>query len=427
MLSGSGSIQTLTQIQREEISAALALNLLAPIESTHFDFLWSYYLSAEDFILISPSIDISYFHFTKKLHKQPYWLAAQPETNPQRAPVFSDVFEDEAGQGQIMSIASPVYYQDAFRGVVSLDLSLSFIASELRPYNEELAAGMSVITQDGVIVTQDASSNGLVSQFTEEDLFTRSHTMVDVLDRHVMLSNPIAEKFYLVYELSDNLHKVMALKASMFYLLLNTMAAVILALVIKLAESLLSSRNQSQYDGVSRLYNRAAFERLSQRVFERAQKSGETVAVIIMDIDDFKSVNDGYGHGVGDDAIRLVAQRIQANTRKSDLAGRYGGDEFIVTLPNTTESQATKIAEKIRKEVANTRVYGDVQVTMSAGCAELQDGSSNSTFLALCENADLALYHSKQSGKNRVTRHKINQGQLDRRKATNVISIDSSS
>lgn len=129
---------------------------------------------------------------------------------------------------------------------------------------------------------------------------------------------------------------------------------------------------------------------------------GAPLSLIIADLDAFKAINDAYGHPVGDQVIHEVTARMQAAARRGDVLGRYGGDEFIVILKDTTPHTAKTIAERIRAHVGNHPLELDgrtIHVTMSLGVASAQAGEDADAFIA---RADHALYQAKQAGRNRV-------------------------
>jgi diguanylate cyclase (GGDEF)-like protein len=160
---------------------------------------------------------------------------------------------------------------------------------------------------------------------------------------------------------------------------------------------------QAQTDGLTNLANRRALdERLDDEV-DHARRLGTNVAFVIADIDNFKSVNDSYGHQTGDEVLRNVARVFAEAVRELDLPGRYGGEEIALVLPGTNLSGARALAEKVRKsleELHVTTAQGNaVQVTASFGaaCFPAQSGVEE-----LVAAADAALYEAKRTGKNRV-------------------------
>ncbi len=153
-------------------------------------------------------------------------------------------------------------------------------------------------------------------------------------------------------------------------------------------------------DGLTGLYNhRFIFERLEEET-AKVSRYGRPLSLIMIDIDNFKRVNDTFGHRFGDEVIQSVSHAIMANIRKTDIAGRYGGEEFLVLLPETDVKAARVVAEKIRNTVSQLR-FADphVSVTVSAGVAEAE---KSETYESLINRADAKLYLAKRNGKNRV-------------------------
>ena len=160
----------------------------------------------------------------------------------------------------------------------------------------------------------------------------------------------------------------------------------------------------SRKDGLTGLFNRGYWEHQLLQEFKRQQRAQQPTSLIMMDIDHFKSVNDTHGHTIGDDVIRMVAAVIRDTLRATDVAGRYGGEEFAVILPDTTGEDAVTLAERLRVHVEEQVLKSEdmsLQVTISLGVASWNaELSSHSEWISL---ADQALYQSKDLGRNRVS------------------------
>ena len=158
-------------------------------------------------------------------------------------------------------------------------------------------------------------------------------------------------------------------------------------------------------DQLTGLHNRRYMARHLDSLISNAQRSNKALAFLIMDIDHFKSVNDTHGHDIGDEVLREFANRISANIRGIDLACRYGGEEFVVVMPDTDVDFAYTIAERLRKSVETTpieisRMPNALKVTISIGIAASLGGDDNAD--KLLHRADQALYRAKREGRNRV-------------------------
>jgi diguanylate cyclase len=152
-------------------------------------------------------------------------------------------------------------------------------------------------------------------------------------------------------------------------------------------------------DGLTGLYNRRyLFLKLAEQV-ARGERESAPFSVILFDLDHFKEVNDRFGHGVGDEVLIRAAEALRGAIRDSDLAGRYGGEEFLVILPGTQEGEAMAVAQRIREAVRDRAWPGlDLQLTLSGGVCEY----AGTDIDALLECADRRLYAAKAAGRDRV-------------------------
>ena len=158
----------------------------------------------------------------------------------------------------------------------------------------------------------------------------------------------------------------------------------------------------AQKDSLTGICNRAALDDALETEVGLAGRHRTPLSVVVFDIDHFKSINDRYGHSMGDRAIKTVVHCAQACARSTDMLFRYGGEEFVMLLRNTSLDGARLLAERIRRKVEKLECQGKrkpVTMTISAGVAALEVGEKA---LRLFERADKALYEAKNSGRNRV-------------------------
>jgi diguanylate cyclase (GGDEF)-like protein len=149
--------------------------------------------------------------------------------------------------------------------------------------------------------------------------------------------------------------------------------------------------------------NRRAFYSVSGALWSQALESGRPLAVILMDLDWFKRINDRYGHAAGDAALRATVSRLGAVIRKQDVIARWGGEEFIVLLPDTDADEAQRLAERLRARVADAPVIADgQQITVTASFGVAARGPETASFEGLIGLADRCLYRAKAEGRNRV-------------------------
>ena len=173
----------------------------------------------------------------------------------------------------------------------------------------------------------------------------------------------------------------------------------------RLRDNVQASIEMAITDALTGLFNRRYMETHFAALVEQAASRNKPIAVLILDIDFFKSINDGHGHDAGDDVLREFALRIRKSIRNIDLACRYGGEEFVIVMPETDMAVATMVAERLRRRIA-TEPFAiqqgakQLEVTLSIGIAALSgEGDTAATIL---KRADQALYRAKREGRNRV-------------------------
>jgi diguanylate cyclase (GGDEF)-like protein len=167
----------------------------------------------------------------------------------------------------------------------------------------------------------------------------------------------------------------------------------------------LDLEEENRRDALTGSYNRAHFDQLLGRAYDNAQRQGSPLSVAFADLDNFKAVNDTFGHHAGDRILQNTARVLRENTRETDFIARYGGEEFIVLLPTTDAGTAQRTCDRIVgalqsmiHEIGENRV----RVTISIGCATHSPGSPFANATDLLKAADHALYTAKMRGRNRA-------------------------
>ena len=162
----------------------------------------------------------------------------------------------------------------------------------------------------------------------------------------------------------------------------------------------------SMKDLLTELWNRRYFIDNAIVEFERSIRHKRNMSFVICDIDNFKKINDSYGHCAGDNVLKRIAETMQDSVRPSDCVGRWGGEEFVVLFPETDKLTAAEVADRMRHELSELRIScesGDIQVTLSFGVSDLKDlDYSGNDFDSIYTIADKRLYAAKKAGKNRV-------------------------
>jgi diguanylate cyclase (GGDEF)-like protein len=156
-------------------------------------------------------------------------------------------------------------------------------------------------------------------------------------------------------------------------------------------------------DELTGIWNRRAFIAESNKELQRAQRTQHPTCLLMMDLDDFKEINDKFGHEVGDEVLKLFTHSIRATKRSYDIFGRVGGEEFAMLLPETRKVEAIELAERLRQRVSEIffhKQQTDITITVSIGLYEL--AKNDTTILAALGKADKVLYAAKRAGKNQV-------------------------
>lgn len=156
-------------------------------------------------------------------------------------------------------------------------------------------------------------------------------------------------------------------------------------------------------DPLTQLYNRGHLMNILDKEFAASSRYGRPFSCILGDIDNFKSINDNFGHLTGDTVLKKVAEVLKTNIRDTDVVGRYGGEEFLIILPNVRSTEALIVAEKVRSKIAQTeteKIAKGLRLTISFGVSDTLTHPPESVD-ELLHNVDTALYSAKEHGKNR--------------------------
>lgn len=201
-------------------------------------------------------------------------------------------------------------------------------------------------------------------------------------------------------QIKDNYGKIHTLSIKIDNLEENSeLFVIVLSDITSLQSKAEKFRKRANYDALTNAFTRRRFHELYQFEFARSMRYISPFCVLFIDIDDFKGVNDTYGHDIGDSVLRDFAKLIMDNVREFDKLGRWGGEEFVLMLPQTTVNDGYKLAEKLRKIIESHLFEGVGFVTCSIGISMIKKGDNPED---LIKRADIGLYKAKNSGKNRT-------------------------
>ncbi len=386
----------------DELDAVLRLNLSTPTDNDEIEFAWSYYTSAQGFLLLAPKSEGSSVRFSDELYSKDFWTIIVQNEMDKRTQI-SQIYEDAGGKGWMFTISSPIYFKDEFKGVVSLDVTVEILIDLMRIWSQSLDSiynfqnNISILYSSSGVVAPHYESNNILplvsgpsSKYYEKVLFN---------DEWIIQSDAIVDdKYFVIYRVPRPTYLIMVLKNVYLEMIVATFCLLLLYSLLFMSNSLSKARYLSRRDSLTKLYNRRTFEALSLTAYSQSQH----FSVLMLDIDFFKKINDNYGHATGDLVIKNVARIIRDNVRSNDIYGRYGGEEFIISMPGTKAKDALRIAERIRQAIEGNYILDDkLKVTVSCGVAE-KSISFEHKLETLFSYADDALYKAKANGRNQT-------------------------
>ena len=169
--------------------------------------------------------------------------------------------------------------------------------------------------------------------------------------------------------------------------------------------------DELNFDELTNVYNRKAGTIRFREELERTTRTGEKLSIAMIDADNFKAINDTYGHLAGDEVLRVIAIIVKSELRTNDVLFRYGGEEFIIIMPNTSEAEASIPLERLREKLYGQIIYfmdHKIQTSVSIGVTEVLDHREDES--KVIGRADKALYKAKHAGKNRIVYHTATEG-----------------
>jgi len=387
-LTGLGIIPD-SGIYLEEINLALDYNdFFGQFYERNPEVAWIYYTSENNFINIFPWISSTEFNFSPKLQTVPYYTVATPQNNPLREALWTPIYLDEAGKGLMVTLSSPIYNEDTFMGVISIDLTASYLSNLL--YCE----------YDGYIIDDSFS-------VVASDKIVKSLQEVPNLDDLISISEDNLQKIktsqydsitkigsYYVYKASikDAPWDILYIE-SVFNIvlktLLNTVPIIVIGVILIFAFRESENRRKAEAmlkeavitDQLTGLKNRRYLDSIIEKEMARSIRYNQPLSIITLDLDRFKLVNDQWGHPVGDDVLKYVSSLVKSIIRKADILVRLGGEEFMILLPQTDITGAFDAAEKIRKVLENSRHPIAGKITASFGVAEKEASKTTTKYI----------------------------------------------
>lgn len=332
--------------------------------------------------------------------------------------------------GEFITASIPLDYQQYWYGTVALQFPVAFFKQQLEDtLNDEDKGEYQLYDEQFRLITASTNDNAAPAVFNDTDRHELLQAMATSSVGNLHLGSLFVSWQKLkhfdgvlirIHSLSAGLDGdfgTISIVIALLWLLFTTMVLiswmVIRRMVRNMSEMQSSLQWQAWHDPLTRLSNRGGLFNQAKKLTAYSQQTGEPIAIIQIDLDHFKQVNDRHGHQAGDRVLTHVARLISNTLRANDVAGRIGGEEFCVIIPNATLAQAAEIAERIRTRIAAKEILlpkgRTLRITASLGVSSgVVDDRVN--FELLQSIADNRLYHAKRSGRNQVCASDENQG-----------------
>ncbi|MDF7648617.1 cellulose biosynthesis regulator diguanylate cyclase DgcQ [Erwiniaceae bacterium L1_54_3] len=406
-----------------ELRAAMEFSFIMQFSDPGQDFhsrFW--YISRAGFFISSrpPQSPQELIESYTTMTERPYFRDQAPN-NPQRGRLrWSEAYQGEFKEGLMMTVSTPIVSNGYWYGVLSMDFTQTRIHGLMTEARHSLLQGKLLMVDRSLneITRLHAANDTPLTPEQQARLEKRIRQLPDGVMR---LGTQFASwgklknvDAYIVniqslrQGMSQELGRVSLFLFSMwllFVLLLVVAHQVIIRLVRRMVDLSAKLTWRANYDGMTRLLNRNAFFEQFVALAARSQQQKKPIAVIQLDVDHFKNVNDTWGHAAGDQALMRVAGVISRTLRKYDVAGRIGGEEFCIVLPETTLADAQAVAERIRIRLAAKTILvncnATFNVTLSAGVTGSEEQGDYHAE-SLQATADRRLYLAKTGGRNRV-------------------------
>ena len=341
-------------------------------------------------------VDLGKFDDAIKILRDHY-DEAKATRNPRLVAMFDSILADTYRRKGVPALAQ--------------QFALNVTGSALREFNDQLVTAYRVLYE----IAKEQGDFKAALEFHEQYFAADKAYLDDLSARHLAYQKVshenIANKLQ-VDALNKQNHVLQlqralgskAVEASRLYIVLLTMTVVFIGLwAYRTKRSQLHFQTLSQLDGLTGICNRPHFITQAERALEASRRTGEHLCMILCDLDHFKSINDKYGHATGDFVLKRTVSACKVLLDKSEVFGRFGGEEFGVLLPACGPEEARKRAEQLRMTIAGITAYqGTTKATVSASFGIASTSHSGHELAQLLAHADAALYEAKRTGRNRV-------------------------
>lgn len=426
MVVGVERISTRWSVKKEldmsDVLASSYKNILGVMP----DIAYIYYVSSNGFINIFPKISDDKYSSMKNIYKLDFVKKElfSKKKREETESFWSGVYKDPLGEDLLISSGAPIYEGDTLKGLITLGLKSDFFVKKI---NSELITDFFIVDEDNNSLSTTNLKNKEVSKFYDslpKKIYDKRYKLPDMKPSEIEKIG----KYYIYYEQCNfapwriyyvtdtlKLHKEM-LRSNVLFISVWFMSLIFLygvskrkavvedsqQTIEKLQVMLRKSDREVEKDFLTGAFNRKGFTKIAGLELDRMKRYDIDACILMMDIDFFKKFNDTYGHACGDFVLRSFVRVVTKNVRLSDIVGRWGGEEFLVLLPETDYKGALLAAEKIRKMVEREVFYYHKQslnITVTIGVSNLNVRKPLEKAVA---EADAAMYRGKEDGRNRV-------------------------
>ncbi|WP_321329738.1 diguanylate cyclase [uncultured Ilyobacter sp.] len=426
MVVGVERISTRWSVKKEldmsDVLASSYKNILGVMP----DIAYIYYVSSNGFINIFPKISDDKYSSMKNIYKLDFVKKElfSKKKREETESFWSGVYKDPLGEDLLISSGAPIYEGNTLKGLITLGLKSDFFVKKI---NSELITDFFIVDEDNNSLSTTNLKNKEVSKFYDslpKKIYDKRYKLPDMKPSEIEKIG----KYYIYYEQCNfapwriyyvtdtlKLHKEM-LRSNVLFISVWFMSLIFLygvskrkavvedsqQTIEKLQVMLRKSDREVEKDFLTGAFNRKGFTKIAGLELDRMKRYDIDACILMMDIDFFKKFNDTYGHACGDFVLRSFVRVVTKNVRLSDIVGRWGGEEFLVLLPETDYKGALLAAEKIRKMVEREVFYYHKQslnITVTIGVSNLNVRKPLEKAVA---EADAAMYRGKEDGRNRV-------------------------
>jgi diguanylate cyclase (GGDEF)-like protein len=408
-----------------ELSGALEFSYILQLSDNNRDLQHrTYYVSRAGFYISSrpPRNDEQLVSRYYRQVARPYFAQHSERYNRGRGLIWDHTWDPTRGGDQVITASVPLDYEHRWYGVLAMDFTIDsmhqFLQRALQDGNEGV-----VLLYDrkfNVIATSaDAMPEG--KMFTPTQMAQLASAMENKNEGEIRMAHSIVTWDKLnnfdgvlvkIHSLDEGIRGEfgrISVVLSLLWVLFSAMLGGSWLLIHRLVKNMMNLQStlswRANYDTLTRLYNRGAFFDQAQYLADHCRQSGQSFAVIQLDLDHFKSINDRFGHDSGDRVLVSAGAILSASLRGDDIAGRIGGEEFCVVLPGSSLSQASAVAERIRERINGketlVRSGQTLHISASFGVSCSQE-HGDYDFEHLQSIADGRLYKAKAGGRNRV-------------------------